>query len=127
MKKLTLILILICGVCLTACSKDAQTNAFMKEYSAVTAQVAEKLEEGKVDEAQDIFDAKKDSLKAKWDAARTGLPFQYSAETKKKMKTDPEKNIESVVEAANKAIKKNPKSEAKVQALVLELANVFRQ
>src|SRR4051812_114213 len=99
MKKLILILLLIWPLSLTGCSKDAQVNAFMKEYASVTSQVAAKLDEGKTDEAREIFEAKKDSLKAKWDAARTGLPFQYGAETKKRMKTDPEENMTELTEA----------------------------
>jgi Tfp pilus assembly protein PilP len=127
MKKLALILILISCLSLTGCGRDAEANAFMKEYAAVTADVAAKLEDGKIDEAREAFDSKKASLDAKWDAVKQALPFQLTAETKKRMNTEPEKNMTDLAEAGNKAIKKNPNSEAKVQALVLELANVFRR
>jgi len=127
MKKLILILVLFSCLSLTSCSKDSQANSFMKEYAAVSDQIAKKLEDGDTDGAREIFENKKDSLNAKWQKVKTGLPFQYSAETKKRMKTEPEENISEVVEAANNAIKKNPNDEAKIQALVLDLANVFRQ
>lgn len=127
MKKLTLILLLIWSLSLTGCSKDAQANAFMKEYAAVVAEVTAKLEEGKPDEARQIFESKKSALNAKWDAVKTSQSFQLSAETKKRINSEPEKNMAELTEAANKAIKKNPNSEAKIQALVLEFANVFRR
>lgn len=127
MKKLILILLLTWCLSLTACSKDTEANAFMKEYASVTTQIAAKLEAGNIDEAQEIFDAKKDSLNGKWDAVKRAMGFQLSTETKKRMNSEPEKNMTDLSEAANKAIKKNPKSEAQVQALVLELANVFRR
>lgn len=127
MKKLLTILLLLSSICLTACSKDAQANSFMKEYAAVTRQVAAKLEAGNTDEARELFDEKKPVLKAKWDRIRTGLPFQFSAETKKRMKSEPEEEMTALAESAKKAIEKNPQDEAKIQALVLDLANVFRQ
>lgn len=127
MKNLFIILLLILCVCLTGCSKDAQANSFMKEYAAVTQQAGEKLEAGDIDGAREYFEEKKTTLKAKWDRIRTGLPFQFSAETKKRMKTEPEENMTALTEAANNAIKKNPQDEAKIQALVLDIANVFRK
>lgn len=127
MKKPLIILLLISCLCLAGCSKDAQANSFMKEYAAMTRAVADKLAAGDVQGARAAFEEKKQSLDAKWDKIRTGLPFQFSAETKKRMKTAPEENMTELAEAANAAIRKNPKDEARIQALVLDIANVFRK
>jgi hypothetical protein len=127
MKKLSLILLLILCLSLTSCSKDAQANAFMKEYASVTAQITEKLEEGDVDEAREIFESRKDVLNAKWDAVKRAMSFQISKETKKRMNTEPEKNITALTEAAGKAIEKHPNDRKKVEALVFDLANVVRR
>ncbi|MBS1793559.1 MAG: hypothetical protein JSS81_06875 [Acidobacteria bacterium] len=127
MKKLSLILLLFWSVGLTGCSRDAQANAFLKEYASVTADVGAKLEAGQPDEARAVYESRKAALNAKWQAVKYAMPFQLSAETKKRINAEPQQNMVELSEAANKAIKANPNSEAKVQALVLELANVFKQ
>ena len=127
MKKLTLILLLFFIVSQTACSKDAQANAFLKQYDEVISEIAEKLEEGKIDEAQKVFDENEKSLNAKFDDVKRSLSIRFSAETKKRINTEPQKNMTELAEAANKAIKKNPQDEAKIQALALDIANVVRR
>lgn len=127
MKKLTLILLLFFIVSQTACSKDAQANAFLKQYDEVISEIAEKLEEGKIDEAQKVFDENEKSLNAKFDDVKRSLSIRFSAETKKRINTEPQKNMTALAETANKAIKKNPQNEAKIQALVLDIANVVRR
>ncbi len=127
MKKLSLILLLFWSIGLTGCSRDAQANAFLKEYASVTADVAAKLEAGQPDEARAVYESRKAGLNAKWQAVKYAMPFQLSAETKKRINAEPQQAMVELSEAANKAIKANPNSEAKVQALVLELANVFKQ
>ena len=127
MKKLSLILLLFWCLSLTACSKDAQANAFMKEYASVTSQLAKKLEAGQIDEARAIFDERKPALNAKWDAVKRAMGFQLSAETKKRMNKEPEEDMKEVTAAAETAIKNDPKSRKKIEALVLDLANVFRR
>lgn len=127
MKKLTLILILTCSLILTGCNKDAQVSAFMKEYDSVIDEVSEKLTENGFEEARKVFDDRKVVLRDKWQAISTARSFQVSEQSQKKMNVEPEKHIEKLVEAANKAIKKNPADEAAIKDLVTDIANTVRR
>jgi len=127
MKKLSLILLLFWCLSLTACSKDSQANAFLKEYAAVSSQVAEKLEDGDVGDARKVYESKKASLNAKWKPVRSAMSFQISAETKKRIDTEPEKNMTKLADAAKKAIEKKPDERKKVEALVMEFSDIFKR
>ena len=89
MKKIALFLLVVFCLGLTACSKDAEVNAFVAENRAVIDDIVKKIDadpsEKGVDEAQKSFDSKKDSLKAKWDAIKTARGAQVSADVQKKL------------------------------------------
>ena len=74
---------------LTACSKDAEVNAFITENHAVIEDIVKKIDanpsEAGVDEAQKSFDAKKAGLKAKWDAIKDARGAQVSSDVQKKL------------------------------------------
>lgn len=127
MKIIASSLILVFAFVLAGCSKDAEANALMKQYSDVADEIVRHLNEDDVDAAREVFEKNKDSLDKKWQTVKVGLPFQFSDATKKKMKSETQEAITSVTEAGNNAIKRNPKSEQKVQALALDMANVFRK
>jgi hypothetical protein len=126
MKKLAFILIAMFCLVLAGCSKDAEVNAFMTEFDAATNEVSAKLESGNVDEAQKVFDAKKDSLKSKWDSIKSARGMQVSSETQKKMTEGAKKNMETLTKASIKAIQSKPTDSAKVQNLVREFTGIFQ-
>jgi len=89
MKKVTLFLIVVFCLSLTACSKDAEVNAFIAENHSVIEEIVKKIDadpsEKGVDEAQKSFDARKAGLKAKWDAIKDARGAQVSADVTKKL------------------------------------------
>jgi|SRR5215213_7646593 len=89
MKKIALFLLVVFCLSLTACSKDAEVNAFITENHAVIEDIVKKIDanpsEKGVDEAQKSFDAKKDGLKAKWEAIKNARGAQVSSDVQKKL------------------------------------------
>ena len=89
MKKIALFLMVVFCLGLTGCNKDAEINAFIAENNSVIKDIVAKIEadpsEKGVDEAQKSFDAKKDGLKAKWDAIKEVRGAQVSGDTQKKL------------------------------------------
>ena len=89
MKKNALILIIAFCLVLTACGRDAQINEFIAENHALVEEMVKKIDadpsEAGVDEAQKTFDAKKDALKAKWDAIKNARGTEVSPEVMKKL------------------------------------------
>ncbi len=89
MKKVTLFLLVVFCLGLTACSKDAEVNSFISENNAVIKDIVAKIDadpsEKGVDEAQKSFDSKKAGLKAKWDAIKDARGAQVSADVTKKL------------------------------------------
>jgi hypothetical protein len=126
MKKLSLVLIAIFCLALAGCSKDGEINAFMSEFDAATNEVSAKLEAGDVDGAQKAFDAKKASLKSKWEEVKTARGFQVSKETQTKMEEGTKKNMTTLTNASVKAVQTKPADSGKVQALVKEFTGIFQ-
>lgn len=126
MKKLTLILIAVFCLALAGCSKDAEVSEFMNEFETTTNDVSAKLEAGNVDEAQKAFDAKKASLKTKWDGIKSARGIQVSQETQKKMEEGTKKNMTTLSNASIKAVQAKPSDSAKVQNLVKEFTGIFQ-
>jgi len=89
MKKITLFLLVVFCLGLTACSKEAEVNDFISENHSVIEEIVKKIDadptEKGVDEAQKSFDAKKVGLKAKWDAIKDASKAQVSADVAKKL------------------------------------------
>jgi hypothetical protein len=89
MKKIALFLMVVFCLGLTACSKDAEVNAFITENHAVIEDIVKKIDanpsEAGVDEAQKSFDAKKAGLKTKWDAIKDARGAQVSSDVQKKL------------------------------------------
>ena len=130
MKKLS-VLFLVAVFCLSlvGCSKDGEITAFMTEWETVTNEIAQKLETGDVDGAQTAFNAKKDSLKAKWEGVKGARGFQVSEDTKKKMEDGAKKNMSTLMGAVTKGSMKmatNKGAVDKMQALMKEYTDIFK-
>ena len=80
---------------LTACSKDAEVNAFIAEFDAATKEIVSKIDANPtaagIDDAQKAFDAKKAGLKEK--RAATNSLFGVSSDAKKKLQESNRKNV----------------------------------
>ena len=126
MKKLILILVLISGIFLTGCNKDAQINTFMKDFARTTSEISEKFDEGKIDEAKKILDEEKKDLRNEWFYINSIWSFQASEQIKKRMSEEPKANMAELVKSANKAIDKYPNETPKIQAIVNDFNNIIK-
>lgn len=110
MKKTTLFLMVLLCLGLAGCSKDAEINAFITEFDAVTKDIVSKIDANPsaagIDDAQKSFDSKKASLKAKWDAIKGAVGFQVSADAKKKLEDSVANNMKSIMDVSTKNMMK---------------------
>jgi hypothetical protein len=127
-------LVIVCAILLLVmgCSKDAEINAFITEFDATTQEIVSKIDANPtaagIDDAQRAFDAKKASLKTKWDGIKDAVGFQVSADTKKKLEESVGRNMKSLMDVSMKnamklAMDKN--ASAKFQALLKEYQSTF--
>jgi hypothetical protein len=103
MKKVTLFLLVVFCLSLTACSKDAEVNAFIAENHSVIEDIVKKIDadpsEKGVDEAQKAFDARKAGLKAKWDAIKDARGAQVSTDVTKKLEDSVKADMKMLTDA----------------------------
>ncbi len=128
MKKLTILLIVVFCLGLAGCSKDAEITTFITELDAVTNEMSKSLEAGNIDEAKKNFDAKKDSLKAKWSGLKDARGFQVSEDTKKKLEDGMKKNGETLQSAIMKGSMKMATDKGaidKMQTLMKDYLAIF--
>ena len=106
MNKINLLIVMVCLVLVTACSKDAEINAFITEFDTVTQEIVSKIDSNPtaagIDDAQKAFDGKKASLKAKWDGIKDAVGFQVSTDTKKKLEDSVTKNMKALMDVSMK-------------------------
>lgn len=134
MNKISLFLIVAFCIGLTGCSKDTEVNAFITEFDATTKEIVSKIDANPssagVDEAQKAFDAKKASLKAKWDAIKSARGMQVSADTKKKLEDSVSANMKSLVDVSTKNAMKlatDKDAATKFQKLMSDYSATFSQ
>ncbi len=128
MKKITLLLVLAICLTLVGCSKDGEINAFLTEWESVTNDIVKKIDEGDIDGAKTVFDAKKESLKNKVASIKDAKGFQVSADTKKKFEEAVTKNAETLRGSMTKNAMKFATDKSKMdklQALIKEYGEVF--
>ena len=132
MKKVTLPLIVLLCLALFGCSKDAESNAFITEFDAVTKDITTKIDanptaEG-IDEAQKAFDAKKASLTEKWNDIKDAVSFQVSADTKKKLEDSVANNTKALIDVSTKhmtTLATDKEAGAKFQRLLEDYRSTF--
>ena len=133
MNKTNLLIVVLCLMAVVmGCSKDAEINAFITEFDAVTQDIVSKIDADPsskgVDAAQASFDAKKSSLKAKWDGIKDAVGFQVSADTKKKLEDSVSKNMKSLMDVSTKNMMKlalDKNASTKFQALLNDYQSTF--
>jgi hypothetical protein len=132
MKKIALFLTAVFCFGLTACSKDAEVNAFITENRAVIEDIVKKVDANPtaagVDEAQKSLDAKKAGLKAKWDAIKNAPGFQLGADVRKKLSEDVPADMKKLTDAQMKhAVNLGSEGNAKFSRLVQDYSNIIKE
>ncbi len=133
MKNLTLTALLVACIALSACSKDAEVEAFITEFDATTNEMVAKINENPssagIDAAQKAFEARKPSLKAKFESFKNAREMQVSKEVQKKMMDSADKNGKALAAAiTNNQAKFVGDKDAltKFQALMKDYAETFQ-
>jgi hypothetical protein len=120
---------------LIGCSnKDADVEAFITENDAVMKDITSKIDANPtaagIDDAQKSFDAKKASLKSKWDAVKDARGAQVSAEMQKKLEDSMKKNGEALTQTSTKNMMKlaqDRDAAMKFQKLMQDYSATFGQ
>lgn len=106
MKKVTFVFFVLFCLASFGCSKDAEVDAFIAENDAVMKDITTKIDANPtssgVDDAQKSFDARKDTLKSKWNAIKDARGAQVSADTEKKLNDSMANNMKLLTETAAK-------------------------
>ena len=133
MKKVTLFLLVVFCLSLTACNKDAEIDAFLTEFESTTAEMAKKIDDNPssagVDEAQKAFTAKKPSLQQKFDAFKNASKMQVSEGKQKEMVDRVTKSAMSLSEVMQKHAMKlaqDPQAMTKFQNLMKDYTDTFK-
>jgi hypothetical protein len=133
MKKITVFLLAVFCLGMIGCSKDAEIEAFITENEAVLKDITAKIDANPtaagVDEAQKSFDAKKASLKAKWDGIKGAVGMQVSDATKKKLEDSMNASGKALIDVSTKHSMKlatDPGAVQKFTALMKEYGELFK-
>ena len=134
MKKVTLLLLFVFTLALAGCgNKDAEVQAFVTEFDAVTKEMTDKINANPtsagVEEAQKSFDAKKDSLKTKLDSFKNARQAQLSADMLKKFTDSINANTKLLSDTMTKnAMKLAQDKDAmpKLQKLMQDYSSTFK-
>jgi hypothetical protein len=135
--KTTFLLGLVMTLCFTliGCgfNKDAEIKVFITEFDSVTKEVVQKIEANPsaagIDEAQKAFDAKKASLREKFDGFKNATNLQVSADTKKALEESVKKNMGDLTSAMTKNMMKiatDKGASDKLKKLMEDYGNTFK-
>lgn len=131
MKKITVFLLAVFCMSMIGCSKDAEVEAFIKDFDTVSKEMVSKIEANPgsqgIDDAQKAFDAKKADLRAKFDAFKNAREAQVSKDVMQKLKDSIETNGKALTGAmTNNAMKFQPGDIPKFQKLVKDYVDTFQ-
>ena len=133
MRKVTLFLLVVFCLGLVGCSKDAEVQAFITELDTTTNEMVSKIDANPnsagIDEAQKAFEAKKDSLKTKFDAFKDARGVQVSADMQKKLVDSATANGKSLSDVMTKNMSKISQDKdamPKFQKLMKDYADTFK-
>ena len=106
MKKITLFLLAVFCLGMIGCSKDAEVEAFIKDFDAVSKEMVAKIDGNPtgagIDDAQKAFDAKKVALKEKFGTFKNAREMQVSKETLTKLTDSITNNGKAITDAFSK-------------------------
>ena len=133
MRKVTLFLLVVFCLGLVGCSKDAEVQAFITELDTTTNEMVSKIDANPnsagIDQAQKAFEAKKDSLKTKFDAFKDARGVQVSADMQKKLVDSATANGKSLSDVMTKNMSKISQDKdamPKFQKLMKDYADTFK-
>ncbi len=133
MRKVTLFLLVVFCLGLVGCSKDSEVQAFITELDATTKEMVSKIDANPssagIDEAQKSFEAKKASLKTKFDAFKDARGVQVSADMQKKLVDSATANGKSLSDVMTKNMSKISQDKdamPKFQQLMKDYAETFK-
>ncbi|HEY4104927.1 MAG TPA: hypothetical protein VGM44_13610 [Polyangiaceae bacterium] len=106
---------------LSACSKNADVEQFVKEQDGLVTEIIATKD---ADSAQKAFDAKKDDLKSKLAPIKTARGFQVSKENMTALTTSLTNGVTSVCGLQLKALS-NPTQSAKYKSLCDEYTSTM--
>ena len=130
-RKMIALLVTMLALSVTACKKDNQINAVMKDLDAFTTELVAKVEKSAnapsgLDEAQKFLDSKKAEMKSKLESIKKVRGFQIGEETKKTMTDSITKNVTSVAQLQIKYVQLSVK-DAAFKAKLDKLINDYTQ
>jgi hypothetical protein len=129
MKKITVFLLAVFCLGMIGCSKDAEIEAFIKDFDAVSKEMATKIDTGGsagIDDAQKAFDAKKAALKDKFGTFKNARGMQVSEATLKKLTDSITNNGKAITDAFQKhAAEYSPEDIPKFQKLMKDYTDTF--
>lgn len=132
MKKITVFLLAVFCMGMIGCSKDAEVEAFIKDFDAVSKEMVAKIDGNPtaagIDEAQKAFDAKKAGLKEKFGTFKNAREAQVSKETLKKLTDSITNNAKALGEAFSKNVMDyvdEPEAGPKFQKLLKDYQETF--
>lgn len=132
MKKITVFLLAVFCLGMIGCSKDAEIEAFIKDFDAVSKEMATKIDgtpgAAGIDEAQKAFDAKKVALKDKFGTFKNARGMQVSEATLKKLTDSITNNGKAITDAFSKHAADyadEPEAITKFQKLMKDYTDTF--
>lgn len=133
MKKITVFLLAVFCMGMIGCSKDAEIEAFIKDFDAVSKEMATKIDSNPtvagIDDAQKAFDAKKASLKEKFGTFKGASKAQVSEATLKKLTDSITNNGKAISDAFSKHVMDyadEPEAGPKFQKLMKDYVDTFQ-
>lgn len=133
MKKITVFLLAVFCMGMIGCSKDAEIEAFIKDFDAVSKEMVTKIDSNPtaagIDDAQKAFDAKKAALKEKFGTFKNARGMQVSEATLKKLTDSITNNGKAISEAFGKHAMDyadEPEAGPKFQKLMKDYVDTFQ-
>lgn len=134
LKRFTLLVLLVAGLSLAGCKKDAQINSIVADLDAFTTELVKRVDSAPnpsdgVDDAQKFFDSKKADMTAKIATLKGVRGYQLSEETTKKMTTSMIDDAKRVAALQIKYIStsiRDPAFKAKLEKLTRDYQSLFK-
>ena len=110
MKKITVFLLVVFCLGMTGCNKDAEFEAFITDFDAVTKDVVAKIDANPtaagIDEAHKAFTAKKPALRSKFESLKSARGMQVSEAVQKKFADSLVNNMKALADVRVKNMMK---------------------
>jgi hypothetical protein len=133
MKRITIFLLAVFCLGLTGCNKDAEFEAFITDFDAVTKEVVSKVDANPtaagIDEARKAFIAKKPVLRSQFESIKSARGMQVSEAVQKKFTDSIANNMKSLSDVMNRNMMKwatDKEALDKYKALLMDYQETFK-